>query len=283
MQDDLRWNKLFGAVLGTALVMMVLGVGSQMVFAQKPPAKAGDQIAIKEDAGGAGGDQPADVPPDWGTVLATADVAAGATISTKCQTCHNFASGGPNEIGPNLWGVIGRPPGSHPGFGYSSAMQDFGKKTPVWDYAHVYDFLTGPQNYITGTKMSFIGLKKREDRINLIAWLRQQSSSPVAVPAPDPKAAAAGKAPADATGSAPAADQGKAVAAKPGASATSPVAVDGAAPVNGQTSSAGGVTPNSGAAASPSRMTSTNPGGPPLAGTTLGGSKALSGGTAQQH
>ena len=274
MHDDLRWNKLFGAVLGTALFMMVLGVGSQLMFKPAPAAKAGDQIAIQETASDSGA-EPADVPPDWGTVLKTADVSAGQTISSKCQSCHNLQQGGPNETGPNLWGVIGRPPGTHPGFAYSSAMQDFGKKTPVWDYAHIYAFLTGPQNYISGTKMSFVGLKKREDRINLIAWLRTQSSSPLPIPAPDPKAAAAAVA-AGPGGPKPAGAAD--VANVPGASAHQPVAT-----AAGPTSPAASITPSTGAAAAPSAMTNVNPGGPPNTGTTLAGSKALAGGSAQQH
>ena len=282
MHDDLRWNKLFGAVLGAGLFMMLLGVGSQALFAPKAAAKPGYQIAIQETSS-EGGAEVADTPPDWGAVLPTADVAAGAAVATKCQSCHNLQNGGPNMTGPNLWGVIGRPPGTHPGFAYSSAMQDFGKKTSVWDYDHIYMFLAGPQNYISGTKMSFVGLKKREDRINLIAWLRQQSSSPVAIPAANPKAAAGAKAPANATGSTPAPDSAKGVAGAPGAGPNAPVAVDGAAPTSSLTGSSGGVTPSSGAAASPSRMTSTNPGGPPLAGTTLGGSKAASTGSGQRH
>ncbi len=279
MHDDLRWNKLFGAVLGTGLLMMVLGVGSQALFAPKPAAKAGDQIAIQEVASDAGAAQEDTTPPDWGTVLPAGDVAAGATISTKCQSCHNFANGGPNQTGPNLWGVIGRPPGSHPGFAYSGAMQDFGKKQPVWDYNHVYAFLAGPQAYISGTKMSFVGLKKREDRINLIAWLRQQSSSPVAIPPADPKAAAAAKAGPAAAGSAPAPDANAGVAATPGASPNAATA----APTGSPTSAAATQAPTTGAAASPTEMQSTNPGGPPLAGTTLGGSKAAATGSGPRH
>ncbi len=253
MHDDLRWNKLFGAILGTALFMMLLGVGTQMFFTVKPPAKAGDVIAIQETATD-GGDAKPDVPPDWGTVLKTADVSAGQTVSTKCQSCHNFANGGPNQTGPNLWGVIGRPPGTHAGFAYSSAMQDFGKKTPVWDYNHIYMFLAGPQNYISGTKMSFVGLKKPEDRINVIAWLRQQSSSPVAIPAPNPAAqtdaaAAAGKGPKGATGND--------VAKTPGAGAKQPVAVSGREPTAEQSSTQ--VAPTSGAAGVAPTMNS-NPG-----------------------
>lgn len=208
MKDELRWNKIFGGILGAVLLLLLVRTGAEVLFATKTPKTPGYAIAVAEGAGG-GAAAAVETPPDWGTDLAKADVAAGEAVSQKCASCHNFANGGPNQTGPNLWGVIGRKPGSHPGFAYSSAMTDFSGKTAAWDYQHVYEFLAGPQNYISGTKMSFVGLKKKEDRINLIAWLRQQSSSPAAIPAPSPAAAAA---PAAAT-AAPAADAAKPAAA----------------------------------------------------------------------
>jgi cytochrome c len=227
MNDDLGWNKIFGAILATALVILGLKQAAEMIYAPHPPAKMGDAIAVAEDTSG-GGEAVADTPPDWGTVLPAADVAAGLQVSTKCASCHTFTNGGADGTGPNNWGVIGRQPGSKPGFAYSSAMQDFGKKTPKWDYDHLYMFLASPQNYIAGTKMSFVGLKKPEDRINLIAWLRQQSSDPAAIPAPNPKAAApaAGNATAPAGNTtAPATDQkGAANTTAPADNKTAPAA-----------------------------------------------------------
>jgi len=201
--DDLRGNKIFGAAVLTLLILVVSSVAAGMIFAPHPPKVMGDKIAIQEATTADTAAAP-DVPPDWGTVLKTADVNAGATISQKCQSCHNFANGGPNQTGPNLWGVIGRKPGTHAGFSYSSAMVDFGGKIGVWDYNHIYMFIAGPQAYLSGTKMGFVGLKQPQDRVNLIAWLRQQSSSPVAIPAPNPAAAAPAPTAAAAVGSTPA-------------------------------------------------------------------------------
>jgi len=202
--DELRGNKISGAIFSTLLVLFSLSVASGMIFATHPPKVMGDKITIQEAA--TTETEAPDVPPDWGTVLKTADVAAGATVSQKCQSCHNFANGGPNQTGPNLWGVIGRKPGTHAGFSYSSAMVDFGNKIGVWDYNHIYEFIHGPQAYLSGTKMGFVGLKQSQDRINLIAWLRQQSSSPVAIPAPNPAAAAPAPTAAAAVASTPAND-----------------------------------------------------------------------------
>jgi cytochrome c len=213
--DDLLGNKISGAVFATLLVLFSLSVVSGMIFAPHPPKVMGDKIVVQEAA--ATETAAPDTPPDWGTALKTADANAGATISQKCQSCHNFANGGPNQTGPNLWGVIGRKPGTHPGFSYSSAMVDLGNKIGVWDYDHIYMFIAGPQAYLSGTKMGFVGLKQPQDRINLIAWLRQQSSNPVPIPAPKaapaPSAAAAvGSTPADkGDASKPAVDQTKTV------------------------------------------------------------------------
>jgi cytochrome c len=220
MQDNLRWNKIFGAILATSLVMLFLREGSQMLFATGgPPAKPGYAVAVQAEAPAGGEAEAADTPPDWGTVLPAADVAAGQAVSAKCQSCHNFAQGGPNVIGPNLWGVVGRKPASHEGFAYSAGMQAEAAKFPVWDYEHVYEFLKNPGAYVQGTKMGFAGLKKPEDRINLIAWLRQQSSSPLPIPAPNPAAAApAAAAPADAA-AAPAAGGDASAASAPAADA----------------------------------------------------------------
>ena len=110
-------------------------------------------------------------------------------MATKCQSCHNFDSGGPNMTGPNLFGVLGRKPGTHPGFAYSQGMTDFGAKQPTWDFVHINDFITSPQKYIDGTKMTFVGLKQRQDRINVIAYLNSLGSN-LPIPKPAPAAAA---------------------------------------------------------------------------------------------
>ena len=187
--SDLNFNKIAGAVLATGLAIVGLKELSSGVFSKEPPAKAGYAIEVAEDTAG-GGAAAADVPPDWGTVLPTADVKAGEAVFAKCKSCHNADNGGANGTGPNLWGVEGRKPGSHPGFAYSSGMTEFGAKQPVWDYEHIYEFVKNPQKYIPGTKMTFVGLKKPEDRINLIAYLHAQGGT-LPIPAPNPAAAAA--------------------------------------------------------------------------------------------
>jgi cytochrome c len=177
---------ILGAVLTTAFVLAVLGVVTPMLFEQAPPAKPGYAIAVAESAGGEGA---AEVPPDWGTVLKTADVQAGQAKTAVCQSCHLFDPSGANNIGPGLYGVVGRKPGTHPGFAYSPAMVAFGNKIGVWDYQHIYEFIAGPQKEVDGTKMTFIGMKNSQDRINVIAYLHSLGSN-LPIPAPNPTAAA---------------------------------------------------------------------------------------------
>jgi cytochrome c len=182
--SDLQFNKIAGALLATGLAIVGLNIVSEGVFAPDQAEKPGYaiQVAEVEEAGGAG----AEAPPDWGTVLPAANVAMGATVSKKCVSCHTFDKGGANGTGPNLWGVLGKDAGSVPGFAYSPAMVAHGP----WTYEEMDAFLLAPQRHIEGTKMSFVGLKKQEDRINIIAYLRSMSDAPPAIPAPNPAAAA---------------------------------------------------------------------------------------------
>src|SRR5665213_780708 len=186
--SDLTTNKILGAGLATALVLAGLGIVVPMFFQKIPPAKPGYLIAVAPDLAGGAAAAP-DLPPDWGTVLPAADVAAGEAKTAVCKSCHSFDPAGANNIGPGLYGVVGRKPGSHPGFAYSAAMTALGEKQPIWNYEHLYELIKGPQTFLPGTKMTFIGLKSPQDRINVIAYLHSLGSS-LPIPAPNPKAAA---------------------------------------------------------------------------------------------
>jgi len=221
--SDLTFNKIAGAVLATGLAIVGLRELSAGVFTQEHPAKPGYLVEVAEEGGEAGA--VADTPPDWGTVLPAANVAAGEAVFAKCKSCHTDTNGGANGTGPNLWAVEGRKPGSHGGFAYSPAMTEFGAKQAQWDYDHLYEFIKGPQKYVPGTKMTFVGLKKPEDRINLIAYLHSMGGT-LPIPAPDPSrapGAAAAAAPAAEGAAAPAAAEGQPT----GVAATPPAAPGG--------------------------------------------------------
>lgn len=129
---------------------------------------------------------PAAAPVDLGTLLASADANAGKAKTQLCASCHDFTQGGPNRIGPNLWGVVGRPVGSHAGFAYSAAMKAHGGN---WTYDKLFEFLASPGRDVPGTKMTFAGLRRPEDRAALIKYLGTLGSSASAMPKPKALAA----------------------------------------------------------------------------------------------
>ena len=96
---------------------------------------------------------------------AEGDPAKGEQVYHRCQGCHSIDR---NRIGPMHKGLFGRTAGSVPGFDYSAAMKSSGI---VWTAATLDLFLQGPRQMVPGTKMTFVGLPKAQDRADLIAYL----------------------------------------------------------------------------------------------------------------
>lgn len=220
MSGDLKWNKIMGACLGTAFAILVVQQVSGMVYHTKQPEKMGYFVdAPDESAAGAAEEV---LPIDWGTVLPTADLAAGEAAFARCQACHTVTSGGADGIGPNLFAVVGGPAMHRAGFAYSDAMAKHKAEAPTWNYDELDHFINAPGRYVPGTKMSFAGIRDEQTRINLIAWLRSQGSGGYAIPAPDPARQPGAAAPAE--GEAPAAEGAEAAAEAPAAEATAEAA-----------------------------------------------------------
>ena len=99
--------------------------------------------------------------------------------------CHTAEQGGANKIGTEPFGIVNRPIASHEGFAYSAPMKEFSQGgSVVWDYDHLNHFLAGPKAYVKGTAMGFAGVKKDDERANLIAYLRTLADSPAPLPEP---------------------------------------------------------------------------------------------------
>jgi cytochrome c len=191
--DSWEWNKIAGAVLGTLIFVLVVKFATDAYFDVEKPAKEAYHVeGVVASTTTGGGALVEETLPDWGTVLPKADAAGGKAISARCEQCHDITKGGPNKIGPELWGIVGRQRAEEAGFSYSSAMSS---DHNVWTLDKLFRYLKSPQAVVPGTKMNFAGLRSADDRINLIAFLRTQSDSPVAIPAPAPAKAAAPAAP----------------------------------------------------------------------------------------
>ena len=172
-------NKIFAAVLVAGIVAMLGGfVSKQFVHAEPLAAQAYPIEATEVSADASAAAAPSGPEPIL-ALLATANVEQGQKLAKACAACHAFEKGAPNKVGPALWGVVGAEKGKHAGFSYSSAMASKGGK---WTYADLNHFLWKPKDFVAGTKMTFAGLKKAEERAAVIAWLRTLADSPAPLP-----------------------------------------------------------------------------------------------------
>jgi len=202
--DSFEFNKIAGAVLFAALVAFGLGILSDIIFEGHEAEAPGYVIEVAESGaehGGeaASGEAVAEEP--IAAMMASADAGAGESVAKKCAACHNLTKGGANKVGPALWDIVNRPAAAAEGFKYSDALKAFAEGGTVWDYERLNGFLAAPKKYVSGTSMSFAGVKKPADRADIIAYLRSLADDP----APLPQAAAA-ETPTEMAAEAPAAE-----------------------------------------------------------------------------
>lgn len=172
-------NKVLGAVLGALLFAAGSGFVAELIYHPKPAGKAGYDLPEPEPESAATAAPEAKVEP-IAVRLASANVEKGEAGTKACHACHNFEKGGPNKVGPDLYGVVERPKGGHAGFEYSAAMKE---KGGAWTYADLDEFLTNPKGYVKGTKMAFAGIASPQERANVIAYLRKNADDPKPLPA----------------------------------------------------------------------------------------------------
>jgi cytochrome c len=211
-------NKILGALLGTCLVLVAVHIASGAIFTQEPPAKPGYEIAVKAEGppGGAASAAPAEVPIE--TLLASASPERGAQVAKQCQACHNFQEGQGAKVGPDLYGVVGRPVASAAGFNYTAALKKLGGN---WTFDALNTWLTKPSADAPGTAMTFAGLSNGKQRADVIAYLNTLSAKPLPLPTAQ-GAAAPAAAPAPASPAAAPANPPAAAPANPAAAAPAP-------------------------------------------------------------
>ena len=175
--DELGFNKIAGAVLATALGVMLLREAPHFfMHSDMPETPAYSVGPIEVETTGETETLPFPQP-EW---VAAMDATRGAKVFKKCTSCHNVDNGGANGTGPNLWNIVGATAGAKNGFKYSNALASSGI---TWSYEELDGFLAKPTKYVSGTNMNFVGLKKETDRAAVIELLRQAADTPVAQPA----------------------------------------------------------------------------------------------------
>jgi len=175
--DSFEWNKVAAALLVGFLLFMGVSLFTENFFGGEEEVVLGPEKEI--DAGQQPTQEVSEPESNIMALIADANIAAGERTFRKCQTCHTVTDGGGHRVGPNLFGVVGSAVASKDGYAYSPALSARGG---TWDYETLNSFLLGPSAAVPGTKMTFAGLPKADERANIIAYLRTQSANPLPLP-----------------------------------------------------------------------------------------------------
>ncbi len=168
--SSFEWNKIIASVLTAMIVAMASGILAGQLVRPKELEKPVFVVAGAEPTASAPAAEGAAAGPEpIGPLLAKADPKRGEQLAKVCATCHTFNKGGANKIGPNLWDITEEAMAEVPGYQFSAAME--AHKGEKWDPDKLNDWLWKPQALIKGTKMTFAGFPKGQDRADVIAYL----------------------------------------------------------------------------------------------------------------
>ena len=179
--DSYEFNKIAGAVLGTLVFLMGLGIVSNAIFSVKPPEKSA--YALPEPVTDAGPAEPAEPETPLPVLLAKADPKRGATITqSACAACHTFEKDGATRQGPNLYAIIGREIASVSGYTYSDGLRKAAAEHKVWSFDAMAAFITNPRQFAPGNRMAYAGLRNRERLADMLAYLASVGDVPAPLP-----------------------------------------------------------------------------------------------------
>ena len=165
-----QFKSLAPSVVIAIAITLFTVVATNILYRQKQVTKRGFELEVSVDEKFA--TKKEEKVADLAMLMKLANVDRGAKVFKKCASCHNINKGEGAKVGPNLYAVINRAKGSSQGFEYSSALK---AKGGAWDIESINSFITKPKEYINGTKMAFPGLKKPQERADVILYLQQNS------------------------------------------------------------------------------------------------------------
>jgi cytochrome c len=169
--SSFEWNKIIASALTALIIAMAAGILSNMLVRPKPLETPVFMVAGGAATASAPAEQPAAKLEPITPLLAKADPKKGQQLTTICQACHTFDKGGANKIGPNLWNIFDQPIGEdRNGYAFSAALEQH--KGQIWDPEKLNEWLDNPQHFAQGTKMTFAGFPKAENRADVIAYLQ---------------------------------------------------------------------------------------------------------------
>lgn len=184
-QNNFEIDKIFCAIIIALFVVVLSDNLGNILYSPKRFAskfERGYSIEIAETSSSTQQETGLPEQIDIAAVFKDFDIAKGEQTFKKCAVCHTNNKGGDNKVGPNLWNILNTKVATRENFAYSNAMLALGQAQKSWGYEELYRYLYSPKKYVPGTKMAFAGLKKDQDRVNLIMYLRTLADKPIPAP-----------------------------------------------------------------------------------------------------